>query len=649
MNTPQDKHINNREATNMDTRSNLKGPERQANNISLKGIRDEIREMGQLFGNNPPRVPISSPEILDQLSRRQASSPRNVSAFNDESIAPNSSYIPNVVGHQEPNTNRVEGDSSNRNQQNRGRQNSFNQPNQLNPFMNDMQNASPFNENTQQQFLNQFSQQLPNQLMNQMFHQFNQFNPINQMMGQLMSQYMHPYMQFNQNPFWPNPVNHFQNVQNEPQRSGHYNLPPGAQETQCGDAIRANMTPSATHNVNQHNENSNNVGISNSNRIKNTQCRESFMKYLDNIPLFSGQSREDLMNFVEICDTINSFATNESEYVEFITKVTFQLRGEARSVLSDDIEWVNIKERLLCKFSYLSNRSILDSQIENLRQEKDESLVKYAERARKLLIEKNKSFYSLTEEQRAEHDRIARKFFTRGILNQRLRDTLVVQASLSLEESIGRSLEVENEISTFASKREFYCKYCNKIGHREVECKTKENNDTPLGQLTSALRGLTMRGSNNGFTGNTNGNYSAFNRNNRNFRQNDSGWNNNQNFRQNNAGWNNNRGASSNDGSSRFNGGSQFNSTGQSTGGSYRNNGNNNNGNNSNNFGTARGGSNGQNGTNNSGKFNNTGGNNNNNRGYNNNDARNVRFLSRPDEVGDGIRPYAYSYKGSEN
>lgn len=68
-------------------------------------------------------------------------------------------------------------------------------------------------------------------------------------------------------------------------------------------------------------------------QYRDTSCCASFIRYIKKIPSFSGQSHEDLINFIEICDTINALCINDSEYNEFITNIIFQVRGEARSAI----------------------------------------------------------------------------------------------------------------------------------------------------------------------------------------------------------------------------------------------------------------------------------------------------------------------------
>lgn len=435
-----------------------------------------------------------------------------------------------------------------------------------------------------------------------------------------------------------------------------------------------NMYSANHHDYNDSNRNpSQNFNERNGNQNfcdQNSQCRRTFMKYLESIPLFSGQSREDLMNFIEICDTINAFCSNESEYVEFITKITFQLRGEARAVISNGTNWTDIKNGLFSKFQYLSNRSILDSQIENLRQTKDENLTRYSERARKLLAEKNKSFYSLSEEQKTEHDRIARKFFARGLENRKLRDIMVIQGCPTLEETIGRSLEIENELINTISQQEFNCTYCKRPGHRVTECRSKQNNSSPIGQLASILQNLSFQNNNqqqsnrqnsnrnynsnnNSFGNNNNANYGRNGTNNNNSNQNNSNSNNQRNFQNNSGGYQNNSRNYSNNNSSNY---SNNNSSSYSNNNSRNNSNNNSNysNNDSSNYSNNNSSNYSRNNSNNTNFNNNQRGNTNNNQNrpnnnqpYYSNSNNNVRSVTLSEDRDNN--PNIYSLDNSEN
>lgn len=238
-------------------------------------------------------------------------------------------------------------------------------------------------------------------------------------------------------------------------------------------------------------------------------------------------------------------------------KVAFQLRGDARSVLTNNANWIQIKTELLSRFDHLSDLTVLDSKIANLRQEKNEGLDSYAKRALELLAEKNASFYPMPEKLRAMHEKIATDAFANGLFDKRLRDTMMVQFFSSLKEVISRSLAVETKLKNTIQRREMCCSFCKNIGHLEFECQNKENNSTPMGQLVTAIKSLTVSNQqiiqnarpNSGFKSN-NSNFQRNNNpslnsqpfyNNRNLNQSFQPFHNNKNLNQNNRFGNNNR------------------------------------------------------------------------------------------------------------
>lgn len=140
-----------------------------------------------------------------------------------------------------------------------------------------------------------------------------------------------------------------------------------------------------------------------------------------------------------------------------------------------------------------------------MKQEKDESLVKFAERARKLLQEKNSVYKTLTEDQKREHNRAARKAFSKGIQNQALRKRLITRGASSLEDAI----EAESDELYEIPRNELFCKTCKITGHREIQCRNKNSNNNNLSTLISALQSF---GSNNRFNrNNRNNNFNRFN------------------------------------------------------------------------------------------------------------------------------------------
>lgn len=222
------------------------------------------------------------------------------------------------------------------------------------------------------------------------------------------------------------------------------------------------------------------------------QPRKSFLKRLYDIPKFNGESHQNLTDFIDTCETLYCSIGNEAEEREFFEQMMLRLRGEAKKIVNhiDSLTWKSVKQALRHHFSYLFNKDILTSQIENLRQERDENLTKYAERARKLLMEKNSVYNYLTEEQKAEHNRIARKSFAKGILNNRLRDRLITRGSNTLEDAISYAIETENDILNDYSRNDLFCGICRMVGHRERDCRSNNAKNNDIGRLISALRSV---------------------------------------------------------------------------------------------------------------------------------------------------------------
>lgn len=167
-----------------------------------------------------------------------------------------------------------------------------------------------------------------------------------------------------------------------------------------GQSQRPNMqTQNPT--FNQSNLNPPQALFNNSNMGVNLlPVRQQFLRRLKLIPKFDGATHKELIYFIDIADTLYNSCMNEYEETEFQEQMALQLRGEARQVLNDarDSNWETLKTKLYTHFSHLANKDVLNSQLENMKQEKDESLSKYVERARKLLQEKNAAYKYLTED-----------------------------------------------------------------------------------------------------------------------------------------------------------------------------------------------------------------------------------------------------------
>lgn len=226
--------------------------------------------------------------------------------------------------------------------------------------------------------------------------------------------------------------------------------------------------------------------------------RTTFLKRLKGIPSFEGDTYKELKKFITKADTLYQYARNKSEEDEFFQQMMFQLGEEPRNLLitMNDPSWETIKQKLMKHFSYLSNKEILTSQIENLRQEKDESLTKYVERVRQLLREKNSTHSFMSEDLRKEHDRVARRAFVNGIKDRKLQNVMIIRGSKSLEDAITHALEAENDAFNQIPRSDLYCRSCKTTGHRESNCRNKDK-ESKLDPLISALRAITNLNGNN--------------------------------------------------------------------------------------------------------------------------------------------------------
>lgn len=289
-----------------------------------------------------------------------------------------------------------------------------------------------------------------------------------------------------------------------------------------------------------------NSGINSQPNIEREYTRTSFMQSLRKIPVFNGDTYQNLRDFIDITETLLSFCINASEERELFQHMILNLRGEAKTLLKslNNFDWQTIKNSLLKHFSYLANKNILSSQLENLHQEKNESLNEYSERARKLLKEKNSIYNDLTGQLSQDHDRTATRAFTNGIKDSKIRNILKIRGVDSLNTAIAAALEAEHDAITDIKRNEMFCRYCRLVGHLENECRNKENANSDIGKLASALRSMgNLFGRNrpNSQSNQRNFGFGGFNRSN--FGRNSPNWN--PNFNQN---WNNFNGNRSNRG-----------------------------------------------------------------------------------------------------
>lgn len=196
-------------------------------------------------------------------------------------------------------------------------------------------------------------------------------------------------------------------------------------------------------------------------------ARDSFLRRLRLIPVFTGDSYTNLKSFIEICESLYLSCANHVEEDEFYQQLILSLRREPRTIIKNlqEPSLEKIKDTLVKRFSHLSNKEVLSSQLENLRQNKDETLTQFAERTRKLLNDKISIYDQLSEEQREDFDRMTKRSFCRGISNPKLRERILIKGPVDLNEAISYSIEAEADTVNDLSRNDRFCTYCRISGH----------------------------------------------------------------------------------------------------------------------------------------------------------------------------------------
>lgn len=231
----------------------------------------------------------------------------------------------------------------------------------------------------------------------------------------------------------------------------------------------------------------------NSNIDRNSnRARPIFLKRLNNIPEFDGESFENLKKFLDKVETLYYSATNNAESNELFEHVLLKLNGEARDLIValDHFDWAEMKGALVQHYAHLCNKNLVTTQLENIRQGEKETLTEYSERARKLLRTKNAMYSNLTKEQREEHNRIAYKAYMKGLNNTKLKERVVTRGASSLDTAIENAIDMELDTQNQIQSNELFCKACRNIGHRERDCRSRNNGDNAILKFVSALRNI---------------------------------------------------------------------------------------------------------------------------------------------------------------
>lgn len=327
---------------------------------------------------------------------------------------------------------------------------------------------------------------VPNQNINFHNHQPEYFQQQSQ--NQNSNFYSHNqnpnlHSQNNSHGMWPNYIQNLERIQPD--------IPAYGQHERMDNRV-PNSYRDENYAMNYENNGPRNRSNTQGRAIQNERARETFLRRLRIIPKFNGESFKDLKDFLDIVNTLYQSCTNHCEELELFEHVFLQLRGEAKTVAVEFEDWPSISAALQSHFAYLSNQDILISKLDNLHQEPKESLSEYSERVRKLLRERNSTYTHLSDEQKKEHNRTARKAFAKGLRDNRLKDRLLIRGASSLEDAIAYSIEAENDTMTQVPNNELFCRACKNIGHRERDCRRRMDDNTMINSFVSALRSFSI-------------------------------------------------------------------------------------------------------------------------------------------------------------
>lgn len=264
---------------------------------------------------------------------------------------------------------------------------------------------------------------------------------------------------------------------------------------------------------------------------------KKFQAELNKIPEFSGDSKKNLDRFITSSAIAYNKIKNDDQRTLFYEELLRKTSGSALAVMERmcNAQWKEIEGALRQRFAYLKlNSDVLRSQIETLKQNKNESIADYAKRTRTLVNERIKSYDFITPDLENEIEKSSLKAFQRGISDTKIRNRVINMSGQSIDRSIQNALEVEADMSFEVERKDLFCRRCNVSGHKVAQC-FKDNTD--IGRLAQSIEKLafgkrsnnyknnernqfTNRDSANNFNHNTNKNSNNGRNNSSNFTQN---------------------------------------------------------------------------------------------------------------------------------
>lgn len=208
-------------------------------------------------------------------------------------------------------------------------------------------------------------------------------------------------------------------------------------------------------------------------RIDGTMQLERRIKSL---PWMEEKKTNQVKAFIRHADAIHQ-SINEDEDELFLNLVRDKLAPciwlNANSI-SSAIMWQDLRFLLEESIREEDAHASLKLRISELRQKSGEDLSEYNKRADKLWEEYEELHNNMSAAHRKEAQESLRTAYERGIANFRVRQRVRDQPNESLTEAKKMARIFTQREREDGETREIICNFCQRRGHREIECSTKQ-------------------------------------------------------------------------------------------------------------------------------------------------------------------------------
>lgn len=224
------------------------------------------------------------------------------------------------------------------------------------------------------------------------------------------------------------------------------------------------------------------------------KIRQEFGEILKNIPDFDGEKEQDLNNLLHVAELAYNASNSLEEMNAFYLSMKLHLRGHAYRIIYNDPStktWDQIRDRLSREFAYLRpDKNLINKQLETARQLEGESIEVFSRKIITYANQKRTAYSTFTSEQEDDLNSQMIRSFVTGLRGDRLRGRLTLYSSEKYSAYISKALEIEKGADMDIPNRELYCNYCHRNGHREINCKSKQEKSSGISQLSSILNNL---------------------------------------------------------------------------------------------------------------------------------------------------------------